>query len=298
MPKFRVQPHLMASHESVRWAGWFVVTEAERRPVGPLLLGWDYNQALRIGSSPTVDLDELLDSTGLTDLEHVHLVLIVDCAPTARRFVASTPVLDYLSDVDPFLTVAIPQGSVALELKLTCHLALLADVAAAGVSASRKGSRLAESPTFKLMLEGDASRFPTEALSFEELRWEPAAWSVRIVVEDMNEAFSGAVRLILNTDHPVGSALASMEPRTYGAIASVLRVDIVRAVLLEAIERISERAGSTTGFDEESFGAVAEQMSNDYFATGLLSLAELRRSDSSRFERVLQGSVGIEVVLP
>jgi hypothetical protein len=130
------------------------------------------------------------------------------------------------------------------------------------------------------------------------MRWEAAAWSVRIDAEDMNESFSGSVRLFLNTDHPVGAALASMEPRTYAALGSVLRIDIVRSTLLAAIEHIGNRGSATTGFDEDTFGAVAEQMSNDFFNMGLASVRELHGADIAKFERVLQSSVGVEVALP
>jgi len=114
----------------------------------------------------------------------------------------------------------------------------------------------------------------------------------------MNESFSGSVRLFLNSDHPVGASLASLEPRTYAALGSVLRIDIVRSTLLAAIEYVGNRGAAVTGFDDDSFGAAAEQMANDYFNLGLESLAELQRADLARFERVLQSAVGLEVVLP
>jgi hypothetical protein len=114
----------------------------------------------------------------------------------------------------------------------------------------------------------------------------------------MNEAFSGSVRLFLNTDHPTGAALASMEPRTYAALGNVLRIDIVRSTLLAAIEHVGNRGSAATGFDEDTFGAVAEQMSNDYFNMDLASVRELHSTDIARFERILQSSVGMEVGLP
>jgi hypothetical protein len=273
------------------------VTDAERRPLGSLLEGWDYDQAIRIGTSPQIDLDELMNSTGLDDPSQVDVVVTVDCSSTSRRFVSRLPVCGYLSGSDHFIDVEIPQGAVALELKMTCHLALMVNRPPTGNSATLEGSRLAESATTRLVLEGEAGRFPTEAMSFTELRWEPAAWSVRIDMDDMNEAFPGVVRLVLNTDHPVGAALASMEPKTYGALASILRIDIVRSILFAAIEQVGRRANAASGFDEESFGSVAEQMSTDYFGMGLAEVAEMRSADGARFERILQSSVGMDVTI-
>lgn len=298
MARVRVQPHLTASSSAIRWAGWYAAVQTERHPLGPMLEGWDYDQAIVIGSAPEIEIAELLDSTGLDIPAEIHVVITVDCAATSRRFVAHVPVDEYVTNPAAVLEVEIPPGSVALELKMTCHLALLASRKSKGAHAHLKGSRLAESPTTKLILEGEASRFPTEAVSFADLRWETAAWSVRIDADDMNEAFAGSVRLFLNTDHPVGAALASMEPKTYAALGSVLRIDIVRSTLLAAIQHVGNWGSAAIALDEDTFGAVAEQMSNDYFNMGLASVGELHATDIARFERVLQSAVGLEVGLP
>jgi hypothetical protein len=88
-----------------------------------------------------------------------------------------------------------------------------------------------------------------------------------------------------------------MEPKTYGALASILRIDIVRSILFAAIEQVGRRANAASGFDEESFGSVAEQMSTDYFGMGLAEVAEMRSADGARFERILQSSVGMDVTI-
>ena len=295
MARVRVQPHMMASTQSVKWSGWQLATDSHRQPLGPLLEGWDYDQGVRIGTSPEIKLEELMDSTGLDDPSDIHVIATVDCSSTSRRFISQVPVDEYVSAPDRFLEVRVPAGAVALELKQTCHLALMSNREQSNNRATLRGSRLAESPTVRLVLEGDASRFPTEAVSFADLRWEPAAWSVRVDLDDMNEAFPGAVRLVLNTDHPVGVALAAMEPKTYGALGSNLRIDIVRAVLIAAIEQVGRRGIADGNFDEESFGWVAEQMSSDYFGMGLAALAQMKSADNARFERVLQSSLGMDV---
>lgn len=297
MAKVRVQPHLMASSRAVKWASWYLAIESERYQLGPILDGWDYDQSIRIGTSPDIDVAELMRSTGLDDATEVHLVMTVDCSPTSRRFVSHRPLDLNLSSPDQSIEVEIPRGAAALELKMTCHLALMAHRPPSGNAPCLKGSRIAESPTTRLVLEGDASRFPTEALSFLDLRWEPAAWSVRIDMEDMNEAFRGVVRLFLNTDHAVGAALASMDSKTYGALGSILRIHIVRSILLAGIEQVGRMGTEAFDFDEESFGSVAEQISNDYFGMGLAAVAELKSADNTRFERVLQSSVGLDVML-
>ena len=298
MAKVRVQPHLIASPRAVHWAGWYVTTDSGRRQLGPFLDAWDYDQSIRIGTSPEFDVGELMGSTGLDDPSQVHVVVTVDCSATSRRFVSHCALDHYVNSADHYIEVEVPQGAAALELKMTCHLALAAARSSFGNAASLKGSRLAESPTTRIALEGEASRFPTESVSFFDLRWEAAAWSMRIDMEDMNEAFRGAVRLMLNTDHPVGAALASMDPKTYGALGSMLRIDIVRSILLAAIEQVGRRGIETADFDEESFGAVAEQISNDYFGMGLAAIAEMWVSDGARFERALQTSVGMDVTFP
>lgn len=294
MAKIRVQPHLTASPSAVNWTRWFLTTGVAKEQLGVLLEGWDYAQPIRVGTSPQIDLAELERSTEL-QLDDVHLVVSVDCAATAKRFIKSIPVALYAAMAEPYIDVEIPAGEAALEIRMSCHVALLVAQEPAGLSASRKGSRLAESPSTRLVLEGEASRFPTEALSFQDLHWEPAAWSVRVEVDDMNQVFAGSVRLVLNTDHKVGAALAAMDTHAYAALGSVLRIDIVRAILTAAINQVTERGLLASGFDEESFGSVAEQLSSEHFGLGLESLAELLKTDLPRFERTLQASVGLEL---
>ena len=93
------------------------------------------------------------------------------------------------------------------------------------------GARLASSPTTRIYLEGSASRFPTEAISFSAAHMEEAAWSVRTRFDDLRESFAGSVRLLLNSDHPIGAGLASMDETIYGAAGSFLRLDIIRALI-------------------------------------------------------------------
>jgi len=295
LSKIRIHPHLTASADAVTWGPWALESTTTRMPLGPLIDGWDYDQPLRIGTSPIIDEDELRASTGLDTLRDVYVVATADCPGTSSRFVAGMPVSEYLGLSDRFIAVSLEPGTIALELRLACHIVLLGNHEQRASEAAASGSRLAESPSTRLLLEGEASRFPTEAISFESVGLEPAAWSVKVEPDEMNEAFAGCVRLMLNLDNEVGAALAGMDPVAYAAHGSTLRMDILRSTIHVAIEVSLDEQTRIASYDEDSFGGVVERMCSEHFRMSLSRVAELRRHDVDRFERLLQASVGFGV---
>jgi len=298
--RIRAFPHLVASDASVAWSGWL-------RRVGDAVValptqveGWDYAQSLDLETEVWVDAQEFVESTGLHDLSEVRLVATVDCPSTNQRHLSITPLTEFLARSQRHVTIHIPSGSVANDINLAVHIALASDMQRQedGLTASEAGARLASSPTTRVYLEGSASRFPTEAISFSAAQMEEAAWSIRIRFDDLRESFAGSVRLLLNSDHPVGSRLASMDETVYGAVASFLRLDIIRALLGAVADHLTETGLDQLPLDEDSIGAVMSELCVHYLGKDFVSVAELRRSDPARFERVLQEGVGISIGAP
>ena len=194
------------------------------------------------------------------------------------------------------VAIHVPAGSVANDLGLSVHivLAALGPPSADPLTARHIGARLASSPT-TIYLEGSASRFPTEAISFSAAHMEEAAWSVRTRFDDLRESFAGSVRLLLNSDHPIGAGLASMDETIYGAAGSFLRLDIIRALIGAVADHLREAGFDRVPLDEDSVGAVVTELCAQYMGRDFASIAELRRSDPERFERVLQEGVGVGI---
>ena len=97
------------------------------------------------------------------------------------------------------------RGQVAGSVSLSAHLVL------ARTSQPRdnqvaylRGARIHSSSPFSLRLEGNAGRFPTEAVSFSELGFGNAPWTVTCAYEELSDGFMGRIRLLINIEHPVG----------------------------------------------------------------------------------------------
>ena len=295
MARIRIMPHRVPSSKSVIWGSWLRRTSDFSAPLPTLVEGWDYAQSLDVEAEIHLDASEFVRSTGL-DLSGVAIVATADCPSTSQRFVTQVEWDELVAQDTPVVAIHIPAGSAANDISLAAHIILRSPPESGDdFVAKRPGARLLSSPVTRVYLEGSASRFPTEALSFSSAQMEEAAWTVRVRFDDLRESFAGSVRLLLNSDHPVGRGLASMDETIYGAVGSFLRVDIVRALIGVVSDHLADTGFDTVPLDEDSVGAIVSELCVHYMGRDFVSIAELRRSDPERYERVLQEGVGITV---
>ena len=280
----RILPYRSLAVDSLRPAWWYE-RAGTRQPLPDLLPGWDYAQEELLGATLEVVRSEIEDGTGLTSLESVALVLIVDCPSLLRRFAAEQR-LGNADEQQVELTIAVPPGEAANKLELTAHLVLVDDLAVAPGRAFRKASRLGSSQTRRLILEGEASRFPTEAISFSSIGLERAPWTVRVTMDGLNDSFMGAVRLLVNEDHELGQGL--LEPAVDPNLANRLKFDVMRTLIAEAARWDAE---SFSGFEEDSVGAVLTSMCELFFARSLVEAAKLYSEEPAKFDRMLYSAV-------
>jgi hypothetical protein len=290
--KARLFPHQRAAGEAVDWGGWVVARDGgDPEPVEERLTGWDYSTATSFATTVDVDMDALLESTRLDVLDDVDLVVMVDCPATGHRDHTATPLPTVLEKRAP-VRVEVKPGLLADRVRLTAHLVLNVLQPMDGLRAFRPASRLLESPTTTVVLEGELHRFPTEAVSFSALRLEPAAWTLRTNFTDLDDSFVGSVRLLINTDHPASGDLIAMTGRQTAPLRAFLRLDVARQ-LLTAVA-----ADHGLNFDSGDIGVGAslrsglEAMTRSFLSMDLSDTVEIARADPARFERLLQ--VGFE----
>lgn len=293
MTRARVFPHRRASTESITWGEWVVSRDGgPAEAVGERLTAWDYSTVASFGTTVVVDDVELLGSTGLEDLADVDVVVVVDCPASGHRFRAAAP-LDRARTGDEPIVVEVPAGHLADRARLSAHLILNTLKPADGTRAFKPSSRLLESPTTTVALEGDLHRFPTEAVSFAALRLEPAAWTVRASFTDLSDSFVGSVRLLINTDHPASSQLIAMSGPHAPALHAFLRLDVARNLITSvAADRGIDIDGDVDRAGEGSLRAGLEALCSTFLSMDLADAVEIARQDPARFERSLQ--VGFE----
>jgi hypothetical protein len=97
----------------------------------------------------------------------------------------------------------------------------------------------------------------------------------------------GGVRLLVNTEHPVGQI--ALDPKRAPRITPMLRADIVRLLIAKVAWEIEETDEAT--FDEGSVGHVLDTMCQQFLNRGVKFAARLYREDPARFEVLLHAEL-------
>lgn len=289
MTKVRILPHRAAASDAVHWGSWWVRIGGKRLPVEDRLKGWDYATPVTFELQPTVDLELLMQSTGIPDPSAFELLALLDCPATNRRFIARRAVEQLEDDESNILALEPPLGEIADVVRLSAHVVLARSLppSAEGVAA-RIGSRLGNTQVHNLRLEGEASRFPTEAVAFSAIGLESAAWTMQCKFADLDESFLGGVRLLVNTEHPASDLLLDNEAVEARAAQSMLRMDVARQLLLHVALAPDLTVDSRKEWPEGSVRYVLETMTDLFLGMNLATTLEFARGDLVGFERKLQ----------
>lgn len=284
MARLRLYPHRTAAPAAVAWNGWWIERDGVRTPLPSMLQGWDYASAETVGISAAIDHRELLQSSGLANVDDLTILAIADCALVQDRLVARRQLqgLDEGAELD--VALPLPAGRLAGSVRLSAHLVLSRTSEPLGDRiAHHSGARLHSSDPVTLRLEGDGSRFPTEPVAFSELGIGRAPWTVLTAYDDLSDSFMGGVRLLVNTEHPVGRM--ALDPETAHRTGKLLRAEIVRVLIARVAEQI--QGIDPEDLDEDSVGRVLDTMCTHLLNRGLRATAQLYQDDPARFEVLL-----------
>lgn len=258
---------------------------------------WDYLASASVYGGVKVHANELLRSTGLTDLAAVSAILQVDCHATGFRQLVAVPVLQTVGhavslhmDIEPHAVAGEIEIHYGLVLERGCEQQQ-------NMAPFRRGSRVYTlARTHKFLLEGDAAGFPTEAFDFEPTGYpDGAPWHLNFRAESLGDPFMGAVRLFVNTKHPASAELLS------GASSisrSVLFHGILEQLLVTAADRGSR---DIEGWDDDllvsheegSVGAVLGNLTSTYLGMSLAAAVTALRDDRDRVLTKLRATAGL-----
>jgi hypothetical protein len=164
------------------------------------------------------------------------------------------------------LRVSVPGREIGGQLRL--RTVVSARASAKGVrdylAFHRSGSTL-WSDEFVMLLEGDSSRFPTEALSFSAtgVGARNCAWRLEIDTSDLYAPALSALRVVLNTDHDAYSRLAGPPGNPESEVTRhFLAYDIARQLVVTALTREDLVPAD---YEQGSIGDVLRARLRDYF---------------------------------
>jgi hypothetical protein len=290
MAKLRLYPHRIAAPSTVSFGDWWIDRSGARARLADLLSGWDYASEERVGTSLTLDVDALLASTGHSTLEDLEVLLLADCPSAQRRIVARHPLAGYIAIRDSAFSLTLPAGELAGAIRLSAHLVVARDIEGTPPRvANVRGARLSSSKTRTVVLEGDASRFPTEPAPFSELGLPNAPWTLHTTFADLETSFMGGIRLLVNTEDPVGRML--LDSSTADRVSGLAMGDVIRLLVAILSDARYAEAVAEGGFDEGTVGFVVDSMCAFFLGYGLLPAIKLYGDDPLQFDRLLHERV-------
>ena len=272
----RAMPHRVAAPSSVTFAEPRLLVAGEEFGAGEPVVPWDYLAPSIVVSTVSVDEVEFLRSTGLTTLSGIVGHVQVDCPTTGSRHSAVSPLLGAAQTVT--IEVHLDANQVAHRIEVTQSVLLdLPDTQEPlHLAAFRRGSRLWQADrTFRFILEGSASTFPTEAFDFTTVGLpHTAAWKLQFEPDALDEPYLGAVRLLLNSAHPQAPELLSGRA---SLVQSVLFHSIIEQLLTTVADRFTETM--PTEFEPDSIGEALNHLTTTYLGVSLAVAVTLLRED-------------------
>lgn len=290
----RILPHREASPDSISWGSWWVHLNGVRQQAEAILTGWDYATPVSFEIQPSVIEEDFLSSTGQQSLRDCEVVAIVECVSTGYRFSERRSLADLSTGVDKILVVDPPLGTIADKVVLTGHVVVARDTLPDRDDiANRRGARLHSSPRHTITLEGSGARFPTDAVPFSEMRLPDALWTVHTDFTDLEEPFTTAVRLLINTEHTRAEALIDTSHAEHHLLQSALETNVVRQLLRAAADEIDQFRRTPQSWPEGSTGATLEAMTELFFGDSVHKLVAMERSDPRAFDRLLHSRLDL-----
>lgn len=286
----RAMPFRTASEGSVQFSAPRLLVGDATFDAGEAVPTWDFLAAPTILGSFLVEREELLRSTGMTDLDGLSATVQVDCRATGFRETVVVPV-SLAVGTEALLQVRIGAHTVAGELEVRYGLVLDKDCEGGPeMAASKRGSRVYTSTkSYRFLLEGDAASFPTEAFDFGPTGYPTgASWHLNFRADSLEEPFMGAVRLFINTRHPAASALLS-------GVANVQRSVLFHGVVEQLLVSASHRFPGEIppDYEEGSVGAVLQDLTTTYLGLGLAEAISAVCRDGDRIFTRLRAATGL-----
>lgn len=290
MPKERIFPHRTATADCITFGDWWIKRSGTPERLPELLTGWDYASEVELGSSATIDVERLLSSTGHTSLNALELILLVECAATQRRFLGRRNLHDARSSEPVTASLRVPPGELADRLRLSAHIVVARDLDGLPPRvACMAGALIASSPKQTMLLEGEAARFPTEPIAFS-LHGRPySPWTLDIAFEDPASSFMGGVRLLVNTEHPVGRKL--LDASTVEQVSPIVMADVLR-LLVATLSQSEYSDYLETALEEDgSVANVVDQMCQTFIHESLETATQQYRREPLYFDSILHSNL-------
>lgn len=276
-------PYWTPAQNRIILSNWRISTPFGSGPLQEELRGWDFATNLAVAVQLDVDLNGALEDCGLSNSsELIGLIRWQSTRTGIRRSSSPMRLVDGTNELHLDLL------GTEIGRKLLFEAAVVVQDpgnGSTGFAPTRPGSILWREKT-SVLIEGDAERFPIELRSFKAagITGADAAWALHWDSVDPNSSAGSAMRLWLNSDHPVAAKLTASEPDA--AVLSVLKFDLTRQLIQQALEMNDLTDGQ---WPEGSLGAsLLERIHAAFPGYSLDDCRTLQRDSREDFETAIQ----------
>ena len=252
------------SPDCFRPSPWIITPTGHEALTCPVRIdNWDYATDLLVERAMSIDIEAVRGQAYLEPRDDVQCIIHWSCTSTDLQGASE---IVSLNDGSADLHCKVPGSEIGGILKLKTTVSVrLGEVADRNPLAARRSGAVLWSDDFMVVLEGDATRFPTEVLSFKANGSEPVdcAWRVEVETHELEAPALAAVRVILNTDHPAYLRLSETPDSKEAALTrQFLSYDVARQLVTAALMDDDFRA---TEYERGSIGNILRARLQNYF---------------------------------
>lgn len=282
-------PYMLPTDDAIAPEPWLLV---DGRELPDRLPDWDPATDLHLFRGVSIDAPLLRESAALDpDAELVLIPTIRSDATGLRITGRPTPVdLGRGGKARHEVSLHVRGPSLGGTVTIATALIWMSGANVSGLGPTMAGSEL-WSDRVRCILEGDAARFPVSAAPFPELpTLDPsAAWSLDWEPSRLEEPVLGAVRLLINSEHPRvrDSILSGSEEPGADVVRSLVHFEVARTLIAAALAN-EEFLAAPESFDEGSVGRAIADLIRLHWDESPLALAARLRDYPRQFEMELQ----------
>lgn len=264
MPRLDRLPYQTPPPELVRTGGWRLVVDDKLVPLGGYIPDWDPAVSVRALISIEADVVDILDACGLPHDSRLRLGAIWRSPGSGLRGLGeSVELVAPEGDAEAFeLSLEAPGMDLSHSLTLSACLVMLkrGDGGARRFSPVRPGSVLWRHEE-SVLLEGEGTRFPVEALDFAASTWLPseAAWFLDWDPHAFDQAVLGGIRLYVNAGSERVRMAVAGGPEAEPAIRESIRYDVARTLISGSFRNANFLANADS-YEEGTVGAAVRRL--------------------------------------
>jgi hypothetical protein len=256
------------------------------------LVNWDPATELDVFREIELDPDRLIAEAGLGDDAQLRLLPMVRSDLTGLRIVGTATDVNLSSSAGAAHPIAlrVPGEKLGGTVTIATRLVWLSGSSPGSLGPTRPGSEL-WGDEVRCILEGEGSRFPVSAVSFSGLATldAAAAWTLDWEPSRLEDPILGAVRLLVNTDHPRvrDSIVSGSEDPGADVVRALVHFDVARTLITTAL-RDETFVESAEAYPEGSVGRTIADLLGVHWDEAPTALAARMRNFPRQFEMELQ----------